>query len=116
MDYICQRNVLFGGYWNQGRYSSQPNERGLIQDNWFINLSDYSVQHGYIDLIELNNHVWGGTVEWNWDERPRAGYIIEPMPAAWSRFIPFSLSERWAGIQCTLADGVFSAAMVDAIN
>jgi hypothetical protein len=113
VDYVCQRNILYGGFWNQGRYSSQPNQRGLIQDNLFINLAAYSVQGGYVDLVEKNNLVWGGTVEWNWDERPVDGYIIEPMPARWSKFIPFTLSERWAGIQCTLTDGAFTAAMVD---
>ena len=109
-NYLCQRNIQFQDYWFQGRYSMQPNDGGVIRDNLFIKLADYSVQSTFQNLVEENNTVW--QIDGIGQPSNRAGYTVEPTPASWSQFIPFTLSERWAGIQCTLTDGVFSAAMV----
>lgn len=106
-NYLCQRNIQFGDYWYQGKYSLQPNDGGIIRDNLFINLANYAVQSTFKNLIEENNTVWNG------EPANRAGYNVEPMPAKWSRFIPFTLSQRWAGIQVDFTDGVFSAAIVE---
>lgn len=106
VNYIYQRNIQHGDYCQQGRYSSQPNNGGLIQNNLFIGLSDYSVQDGFLSLTEQNNTVWGG------EPSNRAGYAVEVAPANWSQLIPFTLSERWAGIQCSIVDSVFNAEIV----
>lgn len=106
-NYVCQRNIQFGDYWYQGRYSIQASDGGLIQDNLFIHLSDYSVQSTFDNLTEQNNTVWGG------EPSNRPGYTVEPEPREWEEFIPFTLSERWSGIQVTLSDGVFDAKVVE---
>lgn len=105
-DYVYQGNIQSGDYCYQGRYSSQPNDGGLIQNNLFIDLSEYSVQDGFLNLTETGNTVWGG------EPASRAGYTVAAKPANWSQFIPFTLSERWAGIQCSIVDSVFSAEIV----
>jgi len=107
VNFVYQRNIQFQDYAQMGRYSVQPNDTGLIQDNLFIQLYNYSVQSGWIDLVEQNNTVWDG------EPADRLGYTLDKAPASWSKFIPFSLSERWSGIQADLVDGVFSAVMVE---
>lgn len=106
VNFIYRRNIQHGDYAQMGRYSSQPNDGGLIQDNLFINLFGYSVQDGFLNLTETGNIVWDG------EPAGREGYTVEMKPSNWSQFIPFNLSERWAGIQCTITDGMFNAEIV----
>lgn len=107
VNFVYQRNIQYSEYAQMGRYSGQPNNGGLIQDNLFIDLSAYSVQSGWVDLTETNNTVWGG------EPADRAGYTVEQMPFNWSQFIPFTLSERWSGIQCSIVNSVFNAVIVN---
>lgn len=105
-NYTCQRNIEYHDYWFQGRYSLQPNDGGLIKDNLFIGLYDYSVQSNFQNLIEENNIVWGG------QPSNRAGYVVNPMPIHWTKFIPFSLSEKYLGIKVSIDNGIFNAVMI----
>ena len=106
VDFIYRNNIQSGGYCQHGRYSVQANDTALIQDNVFIDLSSYYVEAGWTDLTETSNIVWNGKPD------NRAGYTVQAKPANWSQFIPFTLSERWSGIQASIVDGVFDAVMV----
>lgn len=105
-NFTYQRNIQSNEYTQIGRYSIQSNDIGIIQDNKFIDLSSYSI-YDFNNLTEINNIVWGG------EPSSRLGYTLEEKPNNWSYFIEFSLSERWAGIQCTIINGVFSASIVN---
>lgn len=108
IDFLYQGNIQFGDYCQQGRYGyDHQNQNGQILDNLFIRLTSYTVNQDcnleWLNLIESGNTVWNG------QPSNRAGYTVEPEPRSWSKFIPFTLSERWSGIQVMLQDGVFDA-------
>lgn len=106
-DYVYQGNVSSGVYEQHGRYSQQANNTAIIQNNTLIGLSSFYVESGWIALTETGNTVWNGKPD------NRAGYTLEAMPENWTRFIAFTQSERWAGIQCTIANSEFSAEIVN---
>jgi hypothetical protein len=103
---LYENNIHAGDYAQIGRYSPEgENYDATIRGNWFIGMSSYLVEP-FQQLTETGNLVWGG------EPANRAGYTVEAAPANWSKLIPFSLSGRWSGLQVTITDGVFSAAMV----
>lgn len=111
IDFLYQRNIQYGDYCQQGRYGySHQNINGQILDNLFFNLSSYSVNadctYEWSNLTESGNEVYGG------EPSSRAGYNWQAYPQNWSQFIPFSLSERWSGIQASITNGVFDASIV----
>lgn len=116
-NFIYRRNVQFGDYCQQGRYTYDNgwNEDGLIEDNIFVGLYSYSVNSNtdipWVNLIERNNTVWN--VNGYGEPSNRVGYNLEVTPPSWSRFIPFTLSERWAGIRATLNNGVFTSEIIN---
>lgn len=88
-NYVYERNWQYQDYSQQGRYSMQPNDGGIIRDNVFIELNSYSVQSTFKNLQEYGNLVYGG------EPSNRAGYTVIEQPATLVRVIPFSLSARW---------------------
>lgn len=94
-DFIYRRNIQYGSYIQQGRYSgSHKNINGQIKDNVTFDLVSYSVNadctYEWENLVESGNIAYGG------EPSNRAGYVVVSNPAVWTRVIPFSKSERWA--------------------
>jgi len=117
INFIYQRNIQFFDYCQHGRYTKDigQNVDGWILDNLYAGLYMYSINANslqpWLNLTESGNIVW--TINGYGEPADRAGYTADRTPARWSKFIPFSLSERWSGIQADLVDGVFSAVMVE---
>lgn len=106
-NFTYQRNIQYGSYAQMGRYSPDgANDTASINNNIFMMLSGYFVKDGWLNLTEADNSAWEGEPD------DRAGYTFGLIPAGWSQTILFTLSERWTGIQCQIADSVFSAEMV----
>lgn len=116
-DFQFERNIQYRDWVQLGRYLydlEYQNIGGTIKNNIFLETYAYTVNEDlpmqWTGLVEDGNLAWS-------PHRPndfnRTGYITEPEPSAWSRFIPFAISGRWAGIQVALENGVFSAAMTN---
>ena len=105
-NFVYQNNVSSGVYEQHGRYSQQANNTATIQNNILIGLSNYYVESGWVLLTETGNTVWNGEPD------ERIGYTLEAMPENWSRLIPFTMSNRWSGIQCNIVNSVFSAEII----
>lgn len=93
-DFLYQRNVQYGDYCQQGRYGySHQNQNGQILNNLFFLLTSYTVNQDcdfpWLNLTESGNLVYGG------EPSARAGYTVNPVPATWSKVIPFTKSARW---------------------
>ena len=105
---IYDGNIQCGDYAQIGRYSPEgENYDATIRNNLFIDMSNFRVDP-FQSLTESNNIAWSDTAGWT----TQTGYTVEAKPSIWSHLVPFSLSERWSGIQCSITDGVFSAEMV----
>jgi hypothetical protein len=104
LDFIYSGNIQYGDYCQHGRYGIA--ERGQIKDNLFFDVGSYYVNAEWKELTETGNEVYGG------EPKERDGYKWSAYPKEFSKFIPFILSERWAGIQVNIKDGVFDAVIV----
>jgi len=89
---LYRHNVHYNVYSQFGRYV-RPTGRNYdlsIIGNRYIDSSIY-VTDDFDDLVEVDNLVWSNS----WART--TGYLIEPKPATWSRWIAFSKSDRWLG-------------------
>jgi hypothetical protein len=101
-DFIYQRNIQYGKWCQLGRYGfSYLNERGLIQDNEYID-SAYSANmdcdYPWVDLVESGNKLYGGaSFTAGYTPQNPAGYSFLSSPATkiWKNV--FTKSTRWLG-------------------
>ncbi len=87
-----RNNIHYNVYSQFGRYvlPTGHNYDLSIIGNRYIDSRIY-ITDDFDGLVEVDNVVWSD----NW---PRtSGYLVEPKPATWSRWIAFSKSERWLG-------------------
>jgi hypothetical protein len=124
LKHFCyERNVHNDAWVQLGRYlwdkSKYQNDGTIIKDNIFMR-SYFTIDtdnqqppqphpNPWANLTESGNLAWSPYRATDYD---RDGYTVEAAPAHYERFIPFTISARWSGIQVTLTDGVFSAEMV----
>jgi len=96
INFLYQRNIQYGNYCQQGRYSgANANIDGTIKDNFFVGLSSYTVNQDTVpewqNLVESGNEVYGG------QPANRTGYTYYEQPATKSWIVAFSKSARWLG-------------------
>ena len=95
--FLYENNIQFQDYCQQGRYSGDHvNQNGIIRNNTFIDLFNYSVNanctYDWENLTEENNIVYGG------EPADRIGYAVTAKPDTRTWFTPFTKSARWVGM------------------
>ncbi len=101
-DFVYRRNVQYGKWCQLGRYGySYLNERGLIQDNEYID-SSYSANMDcnspWVDLVESGNKLYGAsTFTSGYTPQNPAGYEFLPSPQTKIWINAFHKSSRWLG-------------------
>lgn len=106
-NFVYDGNVQYGNYAQFGRYSpDDTNNIATISNNIFMFLSSYFIKEPWTNLTEIGNFAWEG------EPKNRTGYEFGLIPVSWTKFIPFTFSERWTGIQCSVINNVFSAEII----
>lgn len=119
-NYKHERNVHNDAWTQLGKYlwdeAEYQNDGTSIKDNLFIHTyfaidygSSEPLPNAWANLTESGNIAWNPPRAYEYD---RSGYSVEAQPSHYEQFIPFTISARWSGIQVTLDNGVFTAAVV----